>query len=482
MRLLSKGYSVKIYEKEQRLGGKVNLIETDDFRFDLTASILMTPKIYHEVFEYAGKNYQDYLEFLRVDPIYRANYSDGSRIDFSSDLTKLSNSLERISIEDYHGYLKFLTDVYKKYQIANKYFLQKSFIRAIDFFNPKTLSQALRLNTFSTSSKFISKYINSKKLQAYLAFQSLYVGISPFNGPNIYTLVPTISQIYGLWHIKGGMYSYIKALEKLILELGGTIETGVNVEEILISKGKAVGVKTNSKEEYGDIIICNADFPYAMNELIKDNQYKGKYTPKKIAKKKHSCSTFIMYLGLKKKYPQLHVHNMYFGDNFKENIECVFKGKLPSRPSFYIYSPSSIDETMSKKGYECLSIVVRVPNLLFDNVVWNEKTIHTMRKKVMDSIQKIRGLENLEENIVYESYLTPKDLLDRFNSYGGTAFGLSHTLTQTNYFRPHIKSPTVKNLYFVGSSIHPGTGVSIVLLGSKLVTEEVLKDTNNDFS
>ncbi|WP_252187745.1 phytoene desaturase family protein [Anaeromonas frigoriresistens] len=134
---------------------------------------------------------------------------------------------------------------------------------------------------------------------------------------------------------------------------------------------------------------------------------------------------------------------------------------------------------MSTEGIECLSIVVRVPNLLFNNTTWDEKTINILRQRVINSICKIKGLEDIEEKIVYESYLTPKDLEEKFNSYGGAGFGLSHTLTQTNYFRPHIKSPTVENLYFVGSSVHRGTGASIVLLGSKLVTEEVIKDTKN---
>ncbi|WP_350445878.1 phytoene desaturase family protein [Anaeromonas frigoriresistens] len=313
VRLLSKGYSVKVYEKEQNIGGKVNQIETDNFKFDLTASILMTPEVYKEVFEYADKDYRDYLEFLSVDPIYRVNYSDGTRRDFSTDITKLSENLESISIDDCHGYLRFLGDVYKKYQIANNFFLQRTFRTPLDFFNPKILSQALRLRTLSNSYRFISKYIEDENLRKFLCFQSLYVGISPYNGPNIYTLVPTISQIYGLWYLKGGMYSYIKALERLIFELGGTIENNTNVEEILISEGKAIGVKTNTNKQYGDIIICNADFPYAMNELIKDNRWKGKYSSKKISEMKYSCSTFIIYLGLKKKYPDLTVHNMYLG-------------------------------------------------------------------------------------------------------------------------------------------------------------------------
>ena len=477
IRLLSKGYKVTIYEKEEKIGGKVNIIEKDGFHFDLTASILMRPQEYKELFSFANKHWEDYLEFIRLDPMYKVNYADGSSYSFSSDLVKLIDILEAMSKEDSVGYLRFLADSYEKYLIASKYFLNESFIKPMDFFNPLTMNMALRTKTLSSTYSYVSKYINNEKLREFLCFQALYVGISPYNGPNIYTIVPTISELYGLWHLKGGMYTYIKALKKLILQLGGTIETQTNIEEILISDGIAVGVKSNKGNEKADIIVCNADFPYAVTELIKNEKVKAEYDNEKISKMKYSCSTFIMYLGLKKKYPQLQVHNLFLGEDFKDNIEAPFQGKLPERPSLYIYCPSKIDESMAPHDNENLNVMVRVPNLLFDEIQWNDKLKAAFRELILETLHRIDGLEDLEENIIYENYLTPKDLKDSFNSYGGTAFGLSHTLTQTNYFRPHLKLDTVKNLYFVGSSVHPGTGVSMVLLSSKLVAEEIFKDS-----
>jgi phytoene desaturase len=207
-----------------------------------------------------------------------------------------------------------------------------------------------------------------------------------------------------------------------------------------------------------------------------DEKYKGKYTDEKLEKLKYSCSNFIMHLGLKKKYPELKVHNHYLGHNFRDNSEAAFEGKLPLEPPLYFYCPSAIDDSMAPYNKDCLSVLVRVPNLFFDEIQWNEDTITELRKRILSMLSKIKGLEDIEENIEYESHLTPEDLKSRFNSYGGTAYGLSPTLTQTIYFRPHIKSEDVENLYFVGSSIHPGPGASIVLIGSKLVAEEIIKN------
>lgn len=477
LRLLSKGYDVKVYEKEKTIGGKTNQLLYPPFTFDLTASILMSPEIYKEVFHDANLDYKDFIEFIKVDPTYRSFYPDGTCYDFTRDLVSLIKNLESISKKDSIGYMKFLAEVYEWYIVANDHFLQQSFESPIDCFKLSSVINALKTKAFSTSHQFISEYIKDEKLQEFLCYQSLYVGISPYEGPSIYTLVPVISQLYGLWHLKGGMYAYVKALEKAIYNLGGVIETNFSVDEIIISDDKAIGIKSIKNEVvFGDIIISNADFPYTMDMLIKNDTHKGKYKTSKLVDLKYTCSTFILYLGLKKKYPQLSVHNLYLNIEFKKNIDAAFTGYLPSDPSFYIYCPTRVDDSMIASDGECISIVARVPNLLFRNITWDEKTVKFMRNNILSALKNISGLEDIEENIIYENYLTPQDLKNRFNSYGGTAFGLSPTLTQTNYLRPHLKSDEVKNLYFVGSSVHPGPGVSIVLLSSKLVVQEILKD------
>lgn len=308
LRLLKNGYEVVIYEKNKTIGGRVNIIETETFCFDLSASILMMPDLYKEIFSYINKDYKNYLEFIEIDPIYRLFSADKTTIDFNNNISSLIKNLEEVSKEDSLGYLKFISDVYDKYLIANKYFLQKSQDSSKDFFSLETFNKALKVHTLSTSYDYISKYIQNEKLRDFLAFQSMYIGISPFNGPNIYTLIPVVSQLYGLWYLKGGMYSFINALSKLIYEFGGTIITEETVDEILFSKDRAIGIKTSKGIEKADIVVCNADFPYTMKNLIKDEYYKDKYNDKKLSEMKYSCSTFIIYLGLRKKYPQLAVH------------------------------------------------------------------------------------------------------------------------------------------------------------------------------
>ena len=207
----------------------------------------------------------------------------------------------------------------------------------------------------------------------------------------------------------------------------------------------------------------------AIKNLIRNKDYK------EIEKQDYSCSVFIMYLGLNKKYKDLQIHNIYINKNFKKSIQDAFKGKLPKYPSLYLYYPSKIDETISGKFASILNVMVRVPNLKDSNIIWNKDTVQKFRNRIIKELKNIDGLENIENDILYESYLTPIHLKHKFYAHNGTAFGLSHKLNQTAYFRPHIKDDNIKGLYYIGSSTHPGNGVSVIIDGSKIVADEICK-------
>ncbi len=477
IRLLKNGYKVTIIEKESTVGGKINQLNQYGNVFDLTASIIMTPQIYIDLFKYINKDYTKYIELIKLDTMYNVFYNDGKCYEFYSDIGKTIKMLEDIDKNISKNYLDYITDTYKKYININDNFLKEPMIELYEMINLNSLKNFIKLKPMSNSYKYISKYIKNDKIRDFIIFQSMYIGTNPYKSSNLYTVIPVISQIYGLWYIKGGMYSYIKALEKIIYEMGGEIHTNLTVENIIIDNGIAKGLRTKNKDYLADIVVCNADFPYAIKNLIKEDTYKDSYTDKKINEIDYSCSTFIMYLNLKKKYKRLKVHNLYIGDEFRKNIESAFNGKITDNPSFYMYCPSKVDKSICNNFKENLNIMLRVPNLSYEDIVWDEKLVKKVRDSIIKNIAKIKGMEDIEENIAFEEYLTPVDLKEKFNSYNGCAFGIDHNLNQLGYFRPNIKSKSVKNLYFIGSSTHPGNGVSVIIDGSKLVANEIIKNS-----
>lgn len=326
--LLSKGYEVELFEKQSGPGGKMDQIQSNGFTFDIGPSIVMMPDIYKEVFTKANKRYEDYIEFIRLDPSLTVFFHDEMdySLDVSCDMSQFIPMLEKINPKDAHGFLRYLENIYGRYLNAKENFILKSFNRPRDFYNLKTLHNAYKLKTFNSASASIEKYVDSKYISQMLAFQTLYIGVSPNNGPSLYTIIPMIEMFYGVYYLKGGMHAMAKAMEKLFLDLNGVIHYNHPVSEILIENKQAVGIIANDQKVMADKIVCSADFPYVMKSLIKDDKDKGKYVDQKIDRMKYSCSTFVMYVETSRKYENAHVHNFVIANAFEENINQIFNG------------------------------------------------------------------------------------------------------------------------------------------------------------
>ncbi|MDQ0186224.1 phytoene desaturase family protein [Cytobacillus sp. FSL W7-1323] len=480
IRLQKAGYDVEIYERDSNPGGKMNRIEKDGFTFDLGPTIVMMPELYREIFELAGRDPNDYIPMQKLDPMYAVFFSEQSQdhYEISSNLVELMKTLEDIDEKDAQGFLTYLEKIYKRFLVAKEHFLQKPFRNGKDFYNPKVLRQALKLRTLDSADSFIGKYIKNDKIKSMLSFQTLYIGVSPYTGPSLYTIIPMIEILYGVWFIKGGMHTMAKSMEKLFLELGGKINYNCDVQQILIKNGKAYGIQANNQVVHSDYVMCNADFPHAMKHLIQDQRTKGKkYTDKKIDQMKYSCSCFLMYIGLDKKVEQLDtVHNFYISQSLKRNIDDIFEGNQLNDPSFYVYIGSKLDETMAPKDKDGLYILVPVSELSTAKDEWTHETSQHYREQVMKKLSTMPGFEDIEEHIISETHITPMDFKHRFNAYNGACFGLRPNLTQSNHLRPQSKATYCENLYFTGSSTHPGAGVPIVLLSAKIASEELILD------
>ncbi|MET3574394.1 phytoene desaturase family protein [Bhargavaea ullalensis] len=479
IRLQHAGYEVEIYEKESMVGGKMHQIEQDGFKFDLGPTIVMMPELYREVFELAGRNPDDYIPMERLDPMYSVFF--GSReedhYEIRSDLVELMKTLEEISEEDAQGFLNYLGEIYERFTVAKKHFIQRPFRNPSDFYNPSTLRQALKLKTFDSADRFISKHLKDERLKQMISFQTLYIGVSPYNGPSLYTMIPMIEFLYGVWFIKGGMYTMASAMERLFRELGGKVRLNAPVDEILIEDGKARGVRARGDRVESDFVVCNADFPYAMKNLVNDRKAKGKYTDQKIDSMKYSCSCFLLYLGMDKKFEEVpNVHNFVFSGDLEVNLNDIFTGNRMDDPSFYVYIGSKLDPSLAPEGKDGLYILVPVSELSTSKYEWDEETIRHYRTLILDALKKVPGFGNVENHIVSESFMTPPDFESRFNAYNGACFGLRPNLAQSNHLRPQSKAKNCENLYFTGSSTHPGAGVPIVLLSAKIAVEELLLD------
>lgn len=470
IRLIKRGYSVEIFEKLGVAGGVTSEYHSknNQFRFDNTASIVIDPQEYDQIFLDVGLNPRDYFEFMELDTLYQVFFENGMQYSLYRDIEKQREQFEFFFQRPLDEYIHFVQEYALNYILADHSFLTQPFCRVGEVFNVKTFRQALRLKPFYTANKAIERYIENKEFQNFLLFQCLYMGISPYVLNNIYVMIPAVSQEKGILHIKGGMTTYTKALLQAFLDFGGVIHYKSPVDEIEVSNQIAAGIRVNNRSVKADLVVSDADYFETEANLLHRCVFPSGLIRKRYNKFDMSCSVFMLRLGLSCKYDHLSVHNVYINQNFRKEVERVFSGFLPISPPAYIYYPAAVDAHFGDKAHSSMNIMIRVPNLSFQNIKWDELTTQTMKKQCLKILRHVTRDENLENKIQYEDFVTPFDLKNRYLCHEGAAFGIGHTLMQSIMFRPQAKSPQIKNLYFVGSSTHPGNGVTMVMKGAEI--------------
>ncbi len=476
-RLQFAGYQVTLLEKEAASGGRMQQVSGDGFSFDLGPTMVVMPALYREAFEACNKNPDDYILMERVEPMLTLQFQNHDPLVFSGDIVELTRTLEHIGGRDTQGYFSHLAGAYGRYLVAKNHFLSRSFRGPWDFLHPKAIYHGLRLRTLGRAYASIPRFVKDDRLKKALAFHTLYTGAAKLDIPPLYAVLPMIQLLYGVWFIKGGMRTMAEGLKRLFLELGGKLQLNKNVEEILIRQGRACGVRANGMTIPADYVVCSADFPYAVRNLIARPENRGSYTDKLLSKLEYSCSGFVLYLGLNKKYPVQSLHTFRFAGDFSGNVADLFdRRQLPWNPSFSLYVPSILDASLAPEGCEALYVFVPVPGLSGRTISWDEAAVQTYRDQIIQLLEKETPFSDISEHIVFERRFTPEDFENRFNAMHGAVFGLNPTSRQSDYFRPHNKFGGCEKLYFCGGSTHPGAGVPLALTSARLAAEELMRD------
>jgi phytoene desaturase len=329
---------------------------------------------------------------------------------------------------------------------------------------------ALNHSVFSN----LGHYFKEEKMRLVFSFQSKYLGMSPWDCPALFTMLSYLEHEYGIYHVKGGLNKIAAAMAKVIIEQGGTIYTNTPVESLLIDNKVVKGVHLQEgKEVIADEVIVNADFAYAMSNLVKPTELK-QYTPEKLKKMDYSCSTFMLYLGLDTRYDLPH-HSIVFAEDYTTNIENIFHKKILSQDfSFYVQNACVNDETLAPAGKSALYVLVPMPNN--DSSVDWETMCADMREQVLTALQQRLGLTDIRQHIECEKIITPQDWQTQEHVFKGATFSLSHKFSQLLYWRPHNKFQELDQCYLVGGGTHPGSGLPTIYesahISAKLICQK----------
>ncbi|MEI6846271.1 MAG: phytoene desaturase family protein, partial [Candidatus Firestonebacteria bacterium] len=472
MILAKRGFKVTILEKEKVVGGRNAALKKDGYTFDVGPTFLMMSYILKEMFLEAGKKVEDYIKVKRIDPMYRLKFTD-KEVMISSGFEEMKAELLKCFPGSEDSLLRFMKT--EKIRYKNMFpCLQVDYTSPWHLFRSVLLKAIPYLQLHKTFWQNLSSYFKEDDLKICFTFQAKYIGMSPWECPAAFTMIPYVEHEYGIYHVYGGLNQISAGMAKVFKELGGELLLETPVEELITEKKKVKGVKLkDGRELLADEVIVNADFAYAMSELAKNAGLK-KYSREKLKKKRYSCSTFMIYLGVKKKYKLPH-HNIIFAKDYKNNVKEIFEKGAPSEDmSIYVQNASATDSSLAPEGKSTIYILVPCPNKAATGTDWS-KIKESYKNKVLDILERRTELKDLRQNIETEIVYTPDDWENKHNVFYGATFNLAHNLTQMLYFRPRNKFEELENCYLVGGGTHPGSGLPTIYESARITSNLLCK-------
>jgi len=466
------GFHVTILEKNSHAGGRCDRLSWDGHHFDTGPTLFVMPLLYEAEFRHLGTSIHEMLDLQRVDPTYHLIFDDGSQLALTSEMKSMQEQLELIQTGSFRGLLQYLQEGETHYRMVVDKLVARNFRKPSDLFCLLDPALIFQLKPFVQHYRNLSNYFEEPRLKNAFTFQDIYMGLSPFEAPATFSMMPYTELVHGVWYPKGGMYRIVEALADLARQAGVEFFFNSNVVRIDVNATHARGVllADGTYQEAG-VVLANADLPYVYHQLLPQD---GK--SKKVTQKKFSCSVISFFWGVDRTYPGLGPHTLFLADDYRQNFESIDRDlSLPANPSLYIHAPARLDPSMAPHGQDTLTAIVPVGHM---NENGEQNWCELKDKARCQVFRRLRllGITDLEAHIKFEETYIPPRWAKRYNLVKGATHGLSHQLTQMACFRPSNRHPHYRNLFFVGASTHPGTGIPTAMISGRLVSERIQEE------
>lgn len=471
--LAKDGHEVHLFERSDQAGGKLHEEIIDGYRFDTGPSLLTMPYVLESLFQYCGKNLNEYLELIPLEPLCRYYFQDGSRFDNYLDVKKSIDELSTLNRHDADKYSDFLKKAEKLYERTAQSFI---FNPLADVRDLKSLNwfDLLRIDAFSTVSDKVDAQFESEYARMFFKRFTTYNGSDPWQAPATLNVIPHVELNLGGFYIKGGMYRLADALIKMAEELNVSIHYRAHVESISVNHGQAKGIIVGNEFLAFDLIVSNSDATYTNTNLLSD-QVVTIQQKKHLKKLEPSCSGFVILLGIDKQYDQLAHHTIFFSSNYKAEFNAIFKDSvLPDDPTIYVANTSHSDPDHAPKGGSNLFILVNAPWVKSEKM-WSESMVESYSEKIILKLAA-NGLRGLRASTQVQKVITPIEFQERWLSNRGSIYGTSSNHRLSAFLRPRNRSPFARNLYLVGGSTHPGGGIPLVMTSARHACTLIRRD------
>jgi phytoene desaturase len=462
MILARRGFDVTIVEKHNRVGGRNAELRIGDYSFDTGPTFLHQKFTLDEAFHEAGRDSSEYLDFVALDPMTRLSW-DGVSLETSSNAGRMAGNIARVFPGDEEGYRRFMADHAVKMRTIYPC-LQRPYHELKAYFSTTLMKALPYVLTRKSVVDVLDDYFRDDRLKLAFTFQAKYLGMSPWECPALFSILSYTEYKYGIFHVRGGLCRISEAMSQVFQSHGGTLRLEAPVKEVRFSGVRAIGVTLEDGTRLdADDVILNADYAHAMTSLMN-----GRSTPEgEMERRKFSCSTFMLYLGLETIYPDEPHHHILFADDYLRNVKDIQSERnISDDMSIYIRNSCVNDPMVAPPGKSGLYILVPTINTRHGHD-WNRHA-GEYRDKVLERIERRTGMKDLRRHIVVERMITPADWRDGLDVFMGATFNLAHSLDQMLYLRPHNRLRGYENLYLVGGGTHPGSGLPTIYESARI--------------
>lgn len=463
VRMASHGYQVEVFEANSYPGGKLSEFALEGYRFDAGPSLFTMPHYVDELFEVAGV--ANTFSYERLPVVCEYFWEDGTRLTAFAEKEKFAlEASEKLGIPK-DRILHSLQDSQKKYELTGRIFLEKSLHRLDTWLDRRVLKALLKipgLDIFTTMNQVNERLLGHPKLVQLFNRFATYNGSNPYKVPGLLSIIPHFEHQIGTFYPKGGMYSITKSLFELAKQKGVQFFFDTPVESIVVEGKQATGLKVNGTARQYDRVISNMDVFFTYKKLLRTQKQ-----PRHILKQEKSTSAIIFYWGVKKQFPELDLHNIFFSQNYRAEFEHLAEGKMYHDPTVYVNITQKYSPEDAPKGGENWFTMINAP--YNDGQDWDQ-FIDQTRKQAIAKLSRVLKTD-LQPLIACEAILDPRSIEHQTASHLGALYGTSSNNRFAAFLRHANFSRRIANLYFCGGSVHPGGGIPLCLLSAKIVDE-----------
>lgn len=467
--LAKAGNEVHVFERHKQPGGRARQFSTQEgYVFDMGPSWYWMSDIIEDFFADFGSKTSLSFKLISLNPQFEMIFSD-EKIDVPENFEELKSLFEKIEKGAGVQLEEFMQSAKFKYKVGMQDFVNKPCHNWLEFVSPKIAKSALKLDLLTNFRTYVARYFKSEKLRTLMEFPVIFLGASPKNIPALYSLMNYGGYALGTHYPVGGFYQVVLAMKDIAEKQGANFHFNKTVERIN-TENDSVKSLTVDRENYDfDIVVASSDYHHT--ETLLQEKFRN-YPEKYWQKRTFAPSGLIYYLGIKEKIPNLKHHTLFFENNLDQHVDCIYGEKQwPEKPLFYVCCPSKTDDGVAPDGKENLFLLMPLAIGIND-----EETIReTYLAKMLSRLEKHTGTNNLLSKIEYKRSYCVSDFISDYSAYGGNAYGLANTLSQTAVLKPKIANKKLKNLYYTGQLTVPGPGVPPSVISGKIVANEINK-------